>query len=312
MVWVKEKNVNIMNNKPKAYIVSVWQTGMGDMYSNILNCYYTKKDLESMGYEVFLVKNIVTNLYFNSSYPNLICEIFDFSPFGENVIFNNFDIEKTHINIEQQCHSYRIYVERKLDGIDNYQIDFINSIACFKEKKYDFVSKEPQFLNKNILDEMENFLSFTDGDLSGVSLRIGDGDLSNPDIFETERYQPVIKELKDFLKSCSSKHIFLSTSNMSEKFIKQLKELDDRFFIFKFTHNFPMHWVCYANDFSDKTDEFLRHTKEIAINMSCFSRCKNIAQICGYPSAFMCYGLYHNINYSKPTETFSHFKYVWL
>lgn len=301
-----------MSNKPKAYIVSEWKTGMGDMYSNILNCFYTKKDLESLGYEVFLVKNIVANLYFNSSDPNLIQEIFDFSPFEGKVIFNNFDIEKTHINIEQHCKSYRIYVERKIEGIEQYQIDFINSDACLKEKKYDFVGKSPQFLNNNVLTKMEKFISFTAGDLSGVSLRICDQDLSTFGIFESDRYRPAIEGLKDFLKVCQSKHIFLSTSNTNKEFIDRLKKLDDRFFIFDFTYDFPMHWVCSADGFNDKTEEFLQHTIEIAINMSCFSRCKNIAQFCGYPSAFMCYGLYHNVNYSKSSETFSHFKYVWL
>jgi hypothetical protein len=317
MVQVKEKNASVMKNKPKAYIVSEWKTGLGDGYVNILNSYYTMKDLESMGYDVFFVKNIVKNVYFNSLDPKLFCEIYDLSLFGDKVIFNSFgnsckndvfetgsELEDTHIQINLACKSYRIFVEEKLNEIDNYQLKLatINDSENIKNKKYDFIAQSPQFLNKNIISEMEKFISFTNGDLSGISMRISDQDLYRTDIFDSIEYKSRIDLLKSFLKNCPSKHIFLSSSNINGDLMQQLKKLDDRLFVFNFTHNLPMHCTWTANDYKDNINDFLHHTKELAINMACFSRCKHIGQICGNPSCFMAYGFYHNTHHPLPSE----------
>jgi hypothetical protein len=297
-----------MSIKPKAYIVSEWQTGMGDGYVNILNSYYTMKDLESIGYDVIFIKNINRNIYFNSLDPKLFCEIFDLSPFGEKVLFNNFEmaseLEKTHIQLDLICKSYKIFVEKKLVGIDDYQIKLatINDSENIKNKKYDFIMRYPQFLNKNIILAMEEFLSFTDYDLSGISFRIPDEDLQRTDILYSTKYESTIDFVKSFLKNCSSKHIFLSSSNIYGMFFEELKKLDDRLFSFSFTNKFPMHYPLTANGYYDNLDNFLQHAKEIAINMASFSKCKDIFQVCGSPSSFMVYGFYHNIHNSLPSD----------
>ena len=292
--------------KPKAYIVLRWETGLGDLYSAIISSYYIIHELETIGYEASLIINVIKNIYFSERYP--LTHIFDFSPFGEKIIFDNWEkyTEKC-IHIPQDCKSLNLYVTEILTGIRNYQYKLLNTPEYKQEpEKREYKFRHIQFLNKKVTSLTDNFIGEKSNKLGGISIRVFDYHLE--DSLESITNNPihlgVTERVQKFLNTCNLEHIFITSSNLNV--VRELLSLDRRLFTYNFTHEYKMHYPRINNSLSDDSN-LVEHTQEIAATMAVFSRCKSFSQVLGNPSSFMCYGISHNIHYSSISETLQHF-----
>ena len=287
--------------KPRAYILSKWETGLGDGYSNLITSYNAMKELESLGYDTVFVKDIVKNIYYDISYP--ITHIFNFDPFEDKIIFENREnYFKEYIHLPQNNNTIDICVTDLIPGINTYQYKILNTPTfVYASKEHEYRYRDIQFLSHDVLKFLNNCIVDKGNDIGGLCIRVRDEHLTSTldRVLADPLHKDITTKALDFYKKCKQKSIFVTSSNKAVE--RYVTSLDSRAFNFTYTWDFEMHNPYSINNAKDY--RYIKHAQEIAVSMALFSRCKELRQIVGNPSSFMAYGIAHNKNYPNITDT---------
>lgn len=280
----------------RAYLLIIFESGIGDTYSTLVSAYETYLQLQSWGYETYLIFETRKNNYFNKK--ERLDFLFNLNKFENGVIYNiDWDINgspdvvnvyKT-IQLQQNQKSYRIFVSHKIPELEYYQ----SKIYGHPEIKH--FSMYPncyrQFLSDDVIEISNNF-DIDKSNLVGIHYRPLDGHGDSNVEFEKIR-----NLLEQFVSGFQDKNMFVSSNgNLIRNYLKNnYKNI--------FTCNFSKqieYYPCYTPHLKHLSEyDFIRHTQEIAAEMSIFRFCEKIVSLSVFLSNFITYGILNNIHSSK-------------
>ncbi len=273
----------------KILLFMVCGTGFGDQYASILTGYKALQDYKSMNYDVE-VYWLVNNAYFSSDISLEV--IYDLSSFGteiKQIKHTEFDEFIKGYNQLPTRGTIMVYTKTITEELANFVHNYFDRTGLHHLNCPDYYFKK-QFLNENILEISENFLT-KKKEIVGVHFRVSDYDLTKDleDLLSNTFYKDQLLKLEKFIINQENEQVMICSNNIFLK--KYVIEKYSNTFYNEFTYDLKMS----HNDYNCiETEKLITHSREILAEMSIFSKCKSIYTINTFLSNFVTYGIVHN------------------
>jgi hypothetical protein len=231
--------------------------------------------------------------------------IFDLSPFKGKIVYNletdnngNPNIPKVFgtNRIQQNQKSYWIYLDEVVSELNNFESNIYGhpEIRIFEKRpncKMDILSSEVIDISNIFLEKSENV----------VGIHFRPLDMRGDNIEELEK---VKKQISEFIQNNPNKTILVSSNGTLIR--EYLESNYDNIIAPKLTYEkvIPFH-PCYTRDPKFNENDYIRHAREIAAEMSLYRKCEKIISFAPFLSNFMTYGILNNIHTKDYNKLFN-------
>ena len=287
----------------RANLLIKFESGLGDTYSTLASALEAFNFLESLGYDTTLVIETRRNVYF--SHTHKLDVIFNMTPFKGKVVYNieldgsgNPDISKIFgtQRIPQHQKSYWVYVDKVIDELNNYESIIYGhpEIKIYNQRP----NCELQLLSDEVI-KISNKMVKKRNNIIGIHFRPLDLRGNNP-----EELDKVKQSIHDFIEKNSNKNFLVSSNGTLIR--DYLKDNYKNILTPKLTYeNLIPFYPCYTRNPNLSENDYIRHAREIAAEMSLYRKCEKIISFAPFLSNFMTYGILNNIHTKDYNKLFN-------
>lgn len=290
----------------KSIITAGFNSGLGDMYTNLYQIYYLQEELKKIGYEVKTIIDLGYNPYkVYGEDRNIFKRIFKLDLLdGLEIVAGNLDtinnnLNKNLIKVYKYEHIHTVFVDEKIIEFDNikhvkhswYYRDDLPKINLFSDE----VTKYCELKSKEIGD---NYI--------GLHYRPFSSDNEDNIESDLEKYK---LEINNILEENHDKIVFISTNKfLVKEYLKNSKYTN--YYINEFV--FPnVHENIKKLKIND--DDLFEILKETLCDMYLLSKCEKIYRIANWFSAFLSFScLYNQTNVSNKLRYYPEYPIVPL
>jgi len=270
----------------KAYITSNFNAGFGSTYDVLYRIYVTQEQLKKLGYTVKAYVDFTLNPYKMDSYDrDIFGKILNFDLIDDLVIdstgsFNpalgNFPERDTCELILDNSKIYYVYVDEKVDGVDNLE-NFILWQTRDDLPKISMLTEETtKYCETKLSNYPDNF----------YVIHYRPFELSNQDDEITKN----LNWIKQFILEHKDKSILFFSQFDKMKEILRNEKFDNLYFN---DFNYLVdHSGVRGLGLSD--DELLNYMNEVVFEMYAISKSEKIMRICGWFSNFLFFANTYN------------------
>ena len=290
----------------KSIITAGFNSGLGDMYTNLYQIYYLQEELKKIGYEVKTIIDLGDSPYkVYGEDRNIFKRIFKLDLLdGLEIVVGNLETINNNLNqdlikVYKYEHIHTVFVDEKIIEFDNikhvkhswYYRDDLPKINLFSDE----VTKYCELKSKEIGD---NYI--------GLHYRPFSSDNENNIESDLEKYK---LEINNILEENHDKIVFVSTNKfLVKEYLKNSKYTN--YYINEFV--FPnVHENIKKLNIND--DSLFEILKETLCDMYILSKCEKIYRIANWFSAFLSFScLYNQTNVSNKLRYYPEYPIVPL